>query len=263
MASDANQNVRSPQLDELLARFLHRHAEARAAGLAEVAVGEVEPYEAAFAPVIEPRVAWDEALSALTLLDAEHGKLSFTPPADWSALMSATESIPALAYAAGNFPQLLRDLLALIRSPRRSNQPIAAASAVSIPSLTAWTTDGVSKARFPQAFLGIGALRLAGQFDAAARILEQLRGSVPERWRIAFMNEEAALAWHGGHLDQAAKLWNEMPESAPVWFNRGMAALFLDRLVEARAALAKAVALLPEDGAWHHLARLYLALSEI
>jgi hypothetical protein len=47
-----------------------------------------------------------------------------------------------------------------------------------------------------------------------------------------------------------------------VLFNRGMAALFLGESADARAALSRAVALLPESSAWHHLARLYLTLAE-
>ena len=263
MASDAAPNQHAPRLDDLLAGFLNRQAKARATGLAEVPVSEVEPYEAAFAPVIEPRVAWEEALSAITLLDAEHGKLSFNAPADWSALMTSEASVSALAYAAGNFPQLLRDLPALIRTPRRSSRPSGAEGTVNVRSLLSWTNDALHNSGFSQAFFGAGALRLAGQFDAAAKVLDELRGRAPARWRQVLLNEEAGLAWHRGHSEQAAKLWNEMPESAPIWFNRGMAALFLERPAEARAALAKAIDMLPDDNAWHHLARLYLALSEV
>jgi hypothetical protein len=49
----------------------------------------------------------------------------------------------------------------------------------------------------------------------------------------------------------------------PVWFNRGLAALFLNEANTARALLRQAAEKLPETGAWHHLARLYLALAEM
>jgi hypothetical protein len=42
-----------------------------------------------------------------------------------------------------------------------------------------------------------------------------------------------------------------------------MAALFLNQPAKARDCLKKAVAQLPESNGWHHLASLYLALSEI
>jgi len=48
-----------------------------------------------------------------------------------------------------------------------------------------------------------------------------------------------------------------------VLFNRGMALLFLGRLTEARAALTKAVGVLPEESGWNALARLYVAIAEI
>jgi hypothetical protein len=50
--------------------------------------------------------------------------------------------------------------------------------------------------------------------------------------------------------------------SIPVLFNRGMSALFLGRAADAHTALTQATAQLPVTSAWHHLGRLYLALSE-
>jgi tetratricopeptide (TPR) repeat protein len=262
MASDASHNVQAPRLEELMSGFLRRQAAARAAGLAELPLGEVEPYEAAFAPVVEPRVAWNDALSALKLLDRENGKIEFNAPADWSSLVAANDSVAAVTYAAGHFPQLLRDLPALIEAPRRPN-PDKSAEPVSVPSLITWTTEAAARGRWPQVLFGIGALRLARQLDTAARLLEDIRARIPQRWQDALANEEAALAWRRGQSERAVQLWNDLPDSAPAWFNRGLAALFLDRPAEARAALAKAVALLPDESAWHHLARLYLALAEI
>jgi hypothetical protein len=42
-----------------------------------------------------------------------------------------------------------------------------------------------------------------------------------------------------------------------------MALLFLGRTAEAKPALAKAVAAIPESSGWNALARLYLSLAEI
>src|SRR5437764_1284808 len=86
-------------------------------------------------------------------------------------------------------------------------------------------------------------------------------GRVPAEWTVAWANETAALQWHRGEREQAARSWQALPESVPVLFNRGMAALFLGRPVEARAELRKAVERLPESSGWHHLGRLYLALA--
>ncbi len=65
-----------------------------------------------------------------------------------------------------------------------------------------------------------------------------------------------------GGADEAIQLWKAQPASTPVHFNCGMAALFSGRPAEARAPLGQAVSQLPEDSAWHHLGRLYLALAE-
>jgi hypothetical protein len=42
-----------------------------------------------------------------------------------------------------------------------------------------------------------------------------------------------------------------------------LAALFLGDGATAREALTRAAAELPETGAWHHLARLYIAMSSV
>ena len=84
---------------------------------------------------------------------------------------------------------------------------------------------------------------------------------MPAEWADAWANETAALLWHRGRKEEAARAWQALPESVPVLFNRGMAALFLGRATEARPLLERAVAGLPEGDAWHHLGRLYLTLA--
>jgi tetratricopeptide (TPR) repeat protein len=112
----------------------------------------------------------------------------------------------------------------------------------------------------PPALLAAGALRLAGHFDQAEELLRS--ADVPADWREVRANEEAALDWHRGRAEEALARWQEQEERAPVLFNRGMAALFLGRTAPAREALTRAAAMLPETSAWHHLARLYLTLSQ-
>src|SRR5438270_863579 len=73
-------------------------------------------------------------------------------------------------------------------------------------------------------------------------------------------NEEAALLWHRGRYEDAAKMWQTQEDSTAVLFNRGMAALFLGRAADAVTPLTEATRRLPETDAWHHLGRLYLAL---
>src|SRR5260370_9694622 len=125
----------APQIDELLERFVNRQAEGRAAGWPELPVGEVEPYEAAFAPMVEPRVAFDEAIAALQLLDIAPDRSSITPPPDWSTMVTGAGSFAALAFAAGNFPQLVPDLPALVPSQRPPRLPPTTTAPAPPPAL--------------------------------------------------------------------------------------------------------------------------------
>jgi predicted Zn-dependent protease len=104
-------------------------------------------------------------------------------------------------------------------------------------------------------------MRLVGQCDRAAGLLARLAERAGDDWASMIDNESAALAWHSGRIDEAVDLWNRAERSPAVVFNRGMAALFLDRPADAASALSEAVAMIPEDAAWHHLARLYLTLA--
>jgi hypothetical protein len=109
----------------------------------------------------------------------------------------------------------------------------------------------------------LGVLRMARQFERADQFVQTHEPNVPADWRVAWDNEVAALAWHRGEHEPAAAAWNKQPESVPIWFNRGMAALFLGRVAEARVWLTRAADLLPESSSWHHLARLYLTVADM
>lgn len=263
MAPDTPPKAAHPGIADLMSRYLAQQAEARGAGIGEAPVNEVEPYEAAAFPLVEPRTAWDEAIAAIRLLDPEKGKLNIAPPADWSGLISGMESFAALPFASGNFPQLVRDLPALIRTTRRSDLQPKRLPALEGSSLESWAMQIARKGHLPDALVSVGMLRLARQFDAAERVIADLRPKAETRWHDALANEEAALAWHRGDAEQAASKWLSLPDSAPVCFNRGMSWLFRDQAAAARTALNQAVAMLPETDAWHHLARLYLALASI
>ena len=71
------------------------------------------------------------------------------------------------------------------------------------------------------------------------------------------------MEWHRGRAEEAVARWQDQADSVAVLFNRGMAALFLGDAVAAREALSRAAAALPEIGAWHHLARLYVAMASV
>ena len=60
-----------------------------------------------------------------------------------------------------------------------------------------------------------------------------------------------------GDHRQATKLWNSLPASAPVLFNRGVAELFAGSAAAAISHFKAAVAQLPDSSSWHHLGRLF------
>jgi hypothetical protein len=259
----AHEGPQTPALSELLARYLERQASAQAAGLAAPEDGgEVVPFEAAPVQPVDPRLAWDESLAALHHFRPDADLRSVQASPDWPALVAGQEPAAALAFCVGNFPQLIRSLHPLWQAANLTDLRPAAGRPAPAPALLEWATPAAEKKQYPQALVALGALRLARQFDAAADLIRRHRAKVPAEWRLAWANEEAALAWHAGRADEAAAAWQAQPDSAPVLFNRGMAALFLGHSAKARSHLTAAAGRLPEDGAWHHLARLYLALAE-
>ncbi|MCI0462214.1 MAG: hypothetical protein L0Z62_35120 [Gemmataceae bacterium] len=253
-----------PTPAELMARYLQRQTEAHASGLAVLDLsGEVTPFDAGPVQPIDPRPAWDEAQAAARVLGPTGNGRSWPPPPSWAQLVAGHEPAAALACSLGNFPQLVRNLQMLMQKPNLSELRQTPTQPIAAPGLEEWASQAIQKKQFPEALLAAGALRLARQFDQAAELLQKLETTAPAEWKAALANEKAALAWHRGQWDEARAQWQALPASAPVLFNRGMAALFSNQPREARAALAEAVAQLPESGAWHHLGRLYLALAEM
>jgi hypothetical protein len=238
-----------PQLAELMARFLGRQSAAVDAGMAATVPGDVEPHEAVPIQAVDPKQAWDEATAALTFFN---NAKSSKAPGDWPTLVASQPSHTGLAFAAGNFPQLVRDLAPLYRaSDDLGDVAVADGPPVSFDA-------GSTPSDCPQLLVNAGTFRLARQWHAAETLL---KAQVPEKWSTARANEEAALLWHRGRKAEALKRWQSLPESIPVLFNRGMAALFTGRPNEARADLRRAVEQIPETSGWHHLGRLYLALA--
>ena len=182
------------------------------------------------------------------------------PPPDWPMLVASQEPVVALAFAVGNFPQMVRHVQPLLHSRKFSEMRPAPGRAIPVPALLAWTNEQTT---YPPILLALGALRLARQFDEAGKLLAKHQPQVPAEWQSALANENAALAWHSGKADDALKMWKSQPESVPVLFNRGMAMLFTDKRADASKALTVATRQLPEESAWHHLGQLYLALAQM
>ena len=86
MAPDTPPKASPPGIGDLMSRYLAQQAEARGSGIGEFPVNEVEPYEAAAFPLVEPRTAWDEAVAAVRLLDPDNARMNITPPPTCTAL---------------------------------------------------------------------------------------------------------------------------------------------------------------------------------
>lgn len=244
-----------PTLADLLGRYIDRRTAAQAVGLGEFASGEVEAYDAAPVQPVDPKLAWDEA--AVALHDCG-GSAGVKAPEEWASLVAGHESHTALPLAAGHYPQSVRNLMPLYRAASPADVPVVAGTPVPVSGLADYAAGG----SFAKALLAAGAYRSARQYDAAMAVVRSQAGRSSESERVAAANEEAATLWLSGDRPAADAIWQSLPETTPVLFNRGLAALFLGRKDLARTALAAAVARLPESSGWHHLGRLYLALAQ-
>jgi tetratricopeptide (TPR) repeat protein len=267
---EENMSQTPRSITELFCQYLRRQiaAQAERLGWADPD-GQVVPHEAVPMQPVDPQLAWDDALAVLRWSRAGETPVPsghWEAPPDWPALVAALEPARAVAFCIGNFPQMVRNLQPLLE---RAESGIARerAGSESDGLLHVAYTSGSSilqwanKAQdYPQLLIAAGVLRLGRRFKEASQLL-RANGETPAAWQALRANEEAALAWHRGNAEEALALWHTQKPSVPVLFNRGMAALFLDRPAEARVALEQAVAQLPDTSAWHHLGHLYLALS--
>jgi hypothetical protein len=233
-----------PSLEDLTIRFLA--ARSAAAAAVEPSEGEVEPHEVAAGFRVDPRAAWTDATTEIATVA---GPRSALPP-DWAKLVNLPGSAFAVPFAAGNFPQRVRDLEPLLTRfnpselrPRLGQTPLSGLSAL---------RDWVQATAGKDPILAGGVATLIGDFETAEDLLPADAG-----------NERAALLWQRGLSEQALQAWSQLPESPAVLFNRGMALFFLGRAVEASPVLAKAAAAIPEESGWNSLARLYLAVAQI
>jgi hypothetical protein len=252
----------TPDPAELLSSYLRHQAEAHAHGLPATWDSEVVPHEAGPVQPIDPRLAWGEAGTAVSLLAPETALGALKAPPFWPSLVAGHESVAALALSAGNFPQLVRDLHALLHGSDLTALRPRETRPTAVPGVAEWAAQAVQGKAWPQVLLAVGMLRLAKLFDQAAALLDEYEADVPASMRTAWSNEKAALVWHRGDTEAALALWNAQPASVAVHFNRGMASLFLGDAASGRAELARAVAGLHEESSWYHLGRLYLALAE-
>ncbi len=249
--------VTAGSVAELFTRYLESQVDAQAEGLGFApATGEVEPYDSVPVQPIDPRLAWDEARSVLKCF-AGATAAAVKAPLEWSQLVAGSEPAVSLAFALGNYPQLVRAVQPLLAGGDLTALRPRPAGVPASEGLLDWARKQTGT--YPR-LLAVGVLRVARAYEAARELLGSLVDAGPE-WLAVRENERAALAWHRGSAEEALALWQGQAESVPVLFNRGMAHLFLGRIEQARAALGQAVASLPDSNSWHHLGQLYLALA--
>src|SRR6516225_8460682 len=98
-------------LADLFRRYLEGQAAACADGLGSPeTAGEVVPHEAAPVQPVDPRLAWDDALAVVRYYPSARAAQTWAVPPEWPAVVAAHEPAVALAFCAGNFPQLVRNL---------------------------------------------------------------------------------------------------------------------------------------------------------
>jgi len=209
---------------------------------------------------VDPRAAWTDATDALPARP-EQSK----PPTEWASLVGQPAAAFAVAHAAGNFPQRVKDLQPLLAKfdPAGLRPSGTQPPSPGLSGLRTWVIRETKKNQPVAALLAAGVARSIGEFDWAEELLAAAEPLCAGELRPTWENERAALQWHRGKCEDALAAWDALAETPAVLFNRGMALLFLGRLPEARAALAKAVAAVPEESGWNALARLYLAIAEI
>src|SRR5688572_15993607 len=97
-------------LSDLFTQYLRKQAGASEQGLgfAET-TGEVLPHDATPVQPVDPALAWKDAVAA-----ANGTGRSWEVPAEWPQLVAAQEPAVAIAFALGNFPQLVRNLQPLL-----------------------------------------------------------------------------------------------------------------------------------------------------
>jgi hypothetical protein len=250
-----------PTLAELMVRFLATRSDAAAAAV-EPAEGEVEPYEVAAGFRVDPRAAWTDALVGL---NPTAGSPKTPLPADWASVVAQPTPACAVAMAAGNFPQRVRDLQPLLArfNPaelRPSGHPVPSQG---LSGLRTWIVRETKKRQPQSSLLAAGVARVIGETEWAEELLNDAEPLCGGDLRAAWENERAALLWESGRCEEALAAWDRLPETPAVVFNRGMANLFLGNSKEARAALARAVEMVPEENGWNALARLYQTVAEI
>ena len=253
---------KQPTIAELTSQVISWGEDAEMLVTASEALGQVEPHEMIVGLRTDPRTAWSQAMEALGVDAGELKGMAL--PGEWGRLIVRQESVAALPFAIGNYPQRVRELGALIQAGDLRSLLTARTTTEETPkSLGDWCRKQAESGELPQALVAASMHRVSGDLSRAEAALASLSKVAKFEWTTTIENERAALMWEAGNHSEARRLWESLPDTNPVMFNRGMAALFLGEAKAAIPQFRKLADQLPETSAWHHLASLYLALAEM
>ncbi|WP_157368599.1 tetratricopeptide repeat protein [Zavarzinella formosa] len=251
-----------PSIAELTSKVVSWGEDAEMLATAADALGQVEPHEMTVGLRTDPRTAWTQSMEALGT-DSEKLK-GVVLPGEWGRLVVRLESVAALPFALGNYPQRVRELGTLVQTEDLKSLLASDPIIDETPkALADWCRKQVDADKMPQALIAAALHRVSRNYPMAERVLGDLAPKVPFEWLTMLENERATLLWERGLHAAAKTLWDSLPDTNPVIFNRGMASLFLGESQMAIAHFRKLADQLPEASAWHHLASLYLALAEM
>jgi hypothetical protein len=250
-----------PNLPTLFRQYLEKQTAARATGLAEVGPAEVVPFDAVPLQPVDPKAAWSAALEAARFYGPGAASEPTVPPS-WPQLVAQCEPELALPFCVGNYPQLVRTLAPFIGTTELNRLRPTAARFRRSASVDEHSLPANPTGHPVQLLLSAALFRLMKDFDRATDVLGKHADKVPAEYRAAWANEEAALAWQGGRAEEARASWESQSDSAPVLFNCGLAALFSDKIADARSLLKKAISQISDDSPWYHLGSFYIAVAE-
>src|SRR5205085_599806 len=137
------------------------------------------------------------------------------PPPHWSTLVATHESMVAVPFCLGNFPQLVRNFHLILQRGKPEDFQLLPGRPLEAPALGDWARQVGAKRQMPEVLFALGSLRLANHFDEAEAYVKAIEGSVAPEWRGAWENEKAALAWHQGRAEAAREAWRAMQVSVP------------------------------------------------
>ncbi len=253
-----------PRLSELFADFLRRRISEPPVPQA-VVESEVEPHQAATLVVLDVRQSLNDATAAADWLLTKEDATAFHAiqmPPGWAHLVRNQESIVAIPFCVGNYPQMLRDVAPLLSGNVQTALAAQIAQAPTMTDVSAWGDSMLQRGKWAESLFAAAVLRSGGQQKEAAELLGRIAKLAPKSCEPLCRNEHAALAWCAGDRKRAGQLWDAHPqcECPPILFNRGLAAIVGGKFQEADKLLRQTVAKLSDESAWRHLAQLYLTL---